>query len=120
MRKLLIVLLCFVGIAALDIDGAVSQCAKIECNVSDLHNEQIVCALRYNVAAERTSSVVIPSARTIAVSTIRYLHPRHSIVILSDNYQIINNYSVLRFIHRLGNCARAIDYYLYMFCQLRL
>ena len=97
-----------------------SDAVGAERAIADRHHEQLVCSHRYNVDAERTSQVVLPAARSVTNSSSRNIQQRFSTFISGENHRTITNYSVFSFIHRLGNYARAVDYYLYMFCQLRL
>ena len=87
--------------------------------VHDLCREQIECCLHYNFDAERTSSVVVPSARNSSTTSSRQAHQRFFHFVVAERFAT-TNYPTRYFIHRLGNYSRAVDYYLYLFCQLRL
>ena len=91
-----------------------------ERTIADRHHEQLVCSHRYNIDAGETTSVVIPSVRSVTTSSYRQIQQRFLALLCVENHQTITNYSVSVFLHRLGNYFRAVDYYLYMFCQLRL
>lgn len=120
MRKLLVILLLFIGAVALDRADIVNLQGGVESEVIDLHHEQLLCNHRYNVDAERTSSVTIPSVRTTTAHSARLMQQRMVVLSSREHYQTTSNYSVAHFIHRLGSLARAIDLYLYIFCVLRL
>ena len=120
MRKLLVILLLLVGAVALDRADITRLQSGVECEVVDLHHEQLCCTHRYNLDAERTSTLVIPSVRTIATVSARTFQQRISTLSPIENHQTTTSYSVARFTHRLGSFARAIDLYLYIFCVLRL
>ena len=120
MRKLLVILLLFVGVATLGKADIIHQQNSAESEVVDLHHEQLCCTHRYNLDAERTSTLVIPSVRTIATVSARTFQQRISTLSPIENHQTTTSYSVARFTHRLGSFARAIDLYLYIFCVLRL
>ena len=120
MRKLLVILLLFIGGITLEWADFASSHSRVEYNISDLHHEQLCCNHRYNLDAEHTSTLVIPSVRTIPSVLTRHLQQRISTLSFVENHQTITNYSVARFVCRLGSFARAIDLYLYIFCVLRL
>ena len=91
----------------------------------DNQQELLVCNNRHNIDIEHTSTIAIPSAQTITLNNQRHSQQRHS----QQRFQTIANIGVVRtianypispFTHRLGTHTRAIDFYLYMLCQLRL
>ena len=120
MRKLLVILLLFVGGVTLDRANFTLSSSSEECNISDLHHEQLCSIHRYNLDAERTSTLVIPSVRTVTTVTTRTSQQRISTLLPIEHHQTTTNYSVAYFIHRLGSFARAIELYLYIYCVLRL
>ena len=120
MHKMLTISLFFLA-AFLCGQGDVTTAQSVkEGEFFDLHHEQLVCNHRYNIDAERTSSVVVPSVRTTLNTAPRYQQNRTSQNAIVGRSITTSNYLVSRFIHRLGTCARAVDFYLYTFCQLRL
>jgi hypothetical protein len=86
----------------------------------DRHHEQLVCNNRHNIDIERTSTISAPSVQTTTINTQRHAQQRHIAVANICATSSVANYPVSLFVHRLGSCARAIDFYLYMLCQLRL
>jgi hypothetical protein len=89
------------------------------------HQEQLVCNNRHNIDIEHTSTIAIPSAQTIALNNQRHSQLRHSQLRFHATANIgivhtIADYPISPFTHRLGTHSRAIDFYLYMLCQLRL
>lgn len=89
------------------------------------HQEQFVCNNRHNIDIEHTSTIAIPSAQTIALNNQRHSQLRHSQLRFHATANIgivhtIADYPISPFTHRLGTHSRAIDFYLYMLCQLRL
>ena len=120
MRKLLVILLLLVGAVALDRADITRLQSGVECEVVDLHHEQLLCNHRHNIDAERTSSVAVPSVRTITAHSARYSQQRTLSLSFVEHHQTTSNYSVSHFVHRLCSLARAIDLYLYIFCVLRL
>ena len=120
MRKLLVILLLFIGGITLERADFASSHSRVEYNISDLHHEQLCCNNRYNLDAENTSSLVIPSVRTITTASVRSIQQRISTLLPVEHHQTTANYSVAHFIHCLGSFARAIELYLYVFCVLRL
>ena len=120
MRRLIAIILFLLGVTLsvqmnIAFDSSVSSA-----EVVDLHREQLRCNHRYNIDAEQTSSVVLPTARSVVSSSSRQAQQRTLHLIAVEYARTIINYPVARFIHRLGSCDRAVDYYLYMLCQLRL
>lgn len=90
------------------------------CEVENRYEEQLKCCHRRNIDAERTTSVVVPTARTTTSNISRQEHQRLLHISFIGRFATNTNYPVTRYIHRLGTCARAVDLYLYILCQLRL
>lgn len=120
MRKLVAILLFVLGAFAFEQADITSMTTSLECEVSDLHHEQLLCNHRYNIDAERTSTVVVPSVRTSLTSSPRYQQHRTLHLSVAGRSLNTSNYLVTLFVHRLGSCARAVDFYLYTLCRLRL
>lgn len=120
MRKLFTILLLLLGAFACEQADIISVADAVECEVVDLHHEQLLCNHRHNIDIERTSTVVAPSVRTITSNTLRQAQQRASYLIGVERLRTVVNYPVSYFAHRLGSCARAVDFYLYILCQLRL
>ena len=117
-RIFLIVLFLLGGLLFEKGDFAPTQnLAKFE--FSDRHNVQLECCHRYNIDAERTSTIVVPSARTAQTTSSRQAQQRILNFVVAERFAT-TNYPTTIFIHRLGNLPRAVDFYLYMLCQLRL
>ena len=120
MRRMVVILLFVLGALAFEQAGIQPTTTTSECEVVDLHHEQLVCNHRYNIDAERTSLVVVPSVRTSVSHATRYQHNRIMNLLVVGRSITTSNYLVTQFIHRLGSCARAVDFYLYTLCRLRL
>lgn len=120
MRRLFTILLFLLGAIACEQADVLSDVDTTGCEVVDLHHEQLLCNHRYNIDIERTSTVVIPSVRTITSNVIRQAQQRALYLIEVEHLRTITNYPLSHFVHRLGSCARAVDFYLYILCQLRL
>ena len=120
MLKLIAILLFVLGIFASEQIDILPQATSSEYEVMDLHHEQLICNHRYNVDAERTSSIVLPVVPTTINNSLRYQQNRTLHIAVVGRSIITSNYLVTRFIHRLGTCARAVDFYLYTLCRLRL
>ena len=114
------ILLLLLGAITIEQAGVVSSNIVAECEVVDLHYEQLMCNHRHNIDIERTSTVVLPSVRTTTSGHLRQAHERIVCFVVAEHLATTTNYPVSQFIHRLGNCARAVDFYLYILCQLRL
>jgi hypothetical protein len=120
MRKLVAIslfLLAAIAFERLDIAAPQVECKS---EIVDLHKEQFECNHRHNVDAERPSTLVVPSARTTITNGPRTHTLRAPHIAVSGHFYTISKYVVARFIHRLGSLARAVDFYLYTLCRLRL
>ncbi|MBE6212959.1 MAG: hypothetical protein E7129_07470 [Rikenellaceae bacterium] len=120
MRRFFTILLLLLGAIACGQVEFISDIAAVECEVVDLHHEQLLCNHRHNIDIERTSTVVMPSVRTITSNSLRQAQQRASYMVDVERLRIVANYPISYFAHRLGSCARAVDFYLYILCQLRL
>lgn len=120
MRKLVAILFFVLGVFAFEQTDIMPTAHSPECEVVDLHHEQLVCNHRYNIDAERTSTIVVPSVRTSVNSAPRYQQNRALHLAVIGRSLNTSNYLVSLFVHRLGTCARAVDFYLYTLCRLRL
>ena len=120
MRKLWVILLFLIGAVALDRADIASQQEQAKCDILDIRIPQLANASHYNIDAERPSSVVVPSVRVSTNTSVRYSQSRLFASLHSEHHQTTINYSVARFIHRISQFSRAVDYYLYMLCVLRL
>ena len=120
MRRLIAIILFLLGATLSERMNVALDSGAASAEVVDMHREQLRCNHRYNIDAEQTSSVVLPTVRTVVSSTSRQAQQRTLHLVAVEYARTIINYPILRFIHRLGSCDRAVDYYLYMLCQLRL
>lgn len=120
MRKLVVILLLVLGAFVLEQADIVPTTTCSEYEVIDLYHEQLLCNHRHNIDAERTSSVVVPTVHTTINTPSRYQQNRVVNFVALSRSITTSNYLVTRFIHRLGTCARAVDFYLYTLCRLRL
>ena len=121
MRKWVIIVILALGAFALEqMDAPVAQTIEPKSEVADIHNEKFVCAHHNNKAAETPSSVEVPLAQIRTLNGPRTHTYRAPHVAATGHFYTISNYVVARFVHRLGSLARAMDFYLYTLCQLRL
>ena len=119
MCKLFFIFLIFLGVNIFG-EGEYAHSSEVaNFEITDTHQQQLECCHRHNIDAERTLSVVVPSARTSSTTSSRQAQQRLSNFTVVEHFAT-TNYPTIRFIHRLGSCARAVDYYLYILCQLRL
>lgn len=119
MRKLLVILLLFLGVNIFG-EGCYAHTpdsSKFE--ITDAHHQQLECCHRHNIDAERTSTIVVPTVRTSTTTSSRQAQQRNLTFVVTEHFAT-TNYPTAIFIHRLGNLPRAVDFYLYMLCQLRL
>ena len=120
MRRLIAILTLLLGVFVFEkVDIKVAD-NNIECAISDSHQQQIKCCHRHNIDAERTSSIVVPTARTTSSNISRQEQQRISHFAFIGRFATNTKYPVTQFIHSLGSCARAVDFYLYILCRLRL
>lgn len=123
MRKLLAITLVLLGAFGLGVWNVTSEMERnstiVQSEVKDLHREQLECCQQYNHDAERTSSIVVPTARTVT-SVSRHGQQRTFSFATVERVIASANYPTDTFIHRLSNTPRSVEFYLYMFCQLRL
>lgn len=120
MRKLVAIsLFLLVAFAFERIDVAIPQ-VECENEVVDLNKLQFDSNYRHNIDAERPLPLVVPSARTITTNGFRAHTVRTPHIAASGHFCTTAKYVVARFIHRLGSFVRAVDFYLYTLCQLRL
>lgn len=120
MRRLFVILILLLGGFAFEKSEISLSTGSVEYEIIDIHHEQIKCCHRHNIDAERTSSVVIPTARTSTSHLSRQGQQRVLHFAVIERFATNTNYPVTLFIHSLGSCARAVDLYLYILCQLRL
>ena len=121
MWRFLIIVIAFLGASLFESGTAVAPASNTECEIIDLYNEQIRCCRQHNIDIEPTSTIVVPtSVRTLSSSSTRHSEQRMLHLVVAENLGTTTKYPITRFIHRLGSCARAVDFYLYMLCQLRL
>ena len=85
-----------------------------------VHCEELYCHHDNNSDVENPSPIVLPSVQIRSINGQRTNAYRVPQISVTDNFQIISNYVLGRFIHRISPFARAIDFYLYTLCRLRL
>lgn len=122
MRKLFAIVMFLLGAFAFESIDIAPLVTGRECEVVDMHHEQLVCNNRHNIDIERTTSIVVPSVsvRTASGNFSRQAQQRVLHLLSVEHLRSATNYPTTQFVLRLGNFARAVDFYLYTFCQLRL
>ncbi|MBR2032303.1 MAG: hypothetical protein IKA04_08860 [Alistipes sp.] len=120
MYRLLAILIFCLGVTLFERVDIAPIASGTESEFIDLHHAQLVCNHRHNIDVERTSSVVVPSARTTTSNIARQTQHRTTTLVAGGHFLTTTNYPITHFIHRLGSCARAVEFYLYILCQLRL
>ena len=120
MRKLVAISLFLLAAFAFERADIHLAQPSAESSLLDLHKVQIECNQRHNVDAERTSNLVVPSVRTLTTSAPRAHTYRAPHIAATGHFNTISRYIVARFTLRLGSLPRAVDFYLYTLCQLRL
>uniref|UniRef100_UPI00405645B0 hypothetical protein n=1 Tax=Alistipes sp. TaxID=1872444 RepID=UPI00405645B0 len=120
MYRFLAILILSLGVCLFEQCDSCASTLSSKSEFVDLHHAQLICSHRYNIDIERTSSISVPTVRTSTSNISRQAQQRILHFIAYEHAQTTENYSITRFIHRLGSCSRAVDFYLYMLCQLRL
>ena len=122
MRKLFAILIFALGVFAFESADIAPSAAGRECEVVDMHHEQLVCNNRHNIDIEPTTSIVVPSVsvRTATGNFSRQVQQRVLHLQPVEHLYTTTNYPTTQFILQLGSFARAVDFYLYTLCQLRL
>lgn len=122
MRNLLYIALLYVAMtlcATTDADLAKAAHAQ-ESSVASRYDEQIACCHRCNMSAEQVQQVVTPTG---SVRTLSHQSRQTSGDRTSESAQCglsTHNYSIDCFVHRLSLGDRAVDFYLYRLCRLRI
>lgn len=120
MRRVLSILLFALCLALFGqgSEGA-SVCIKKESeSLKNRYTEQIDCQQRCNNFAHRTESISVP-ATSVTTFGVKSFHPRLASV-ATATISTGTNYLTTNFSYFIICGRRAIDYYLYTLCQLRL
>ena len=120
MRRLIAIALVLLGVLACKQLDVPTLQASAKSEIVDLHKEQVACNHHNNCDAESPTSVVVPSVQIRTLSGSRTYTYRAPHITTTGHYHTTSNYVVAQFVHRLGSLARAVDFYLYTLCQLRL
>lgn len=120
MRKFVAISLLLLGLFAFEQLNVAEIATDNSCAVVENSYEPLYCNHNRTVDAEQPISVVVPSARTISVNGPRTHTYRAPHIATTGHYYTISNYVVAQFAHRLGSLPRAVDFYLYTLCRLRL
>lgn len=120
MRKLVAIVFVLLGVFAFkQLDFSTAQ-VNIRSEIVDNHKVQIDCNHRNNNDVEQSSQVVVPTVQIRTINGQRTTASRAPHIASTGHYYTTSKYVVAQFIHRLGSLARAIDFYLYTLCRLRL
>ena len=120
MRRIFAILMLLLGVFAFERADIRPSAEGMACEVVDMHHAQLVCNNRHNIDIEHSASVVVPTITSTSSSIARQAQQRLLHFEVVEEQRNLTNYPIAHFIHRLGSCARAVDYYLYILCQLRL
>lgn len=120
MCKIVVILLSFLGVIICERVDIASTQSDRQREVGSMCREQISSYRHLNIDAEQTPPTVVPSARTTISNNVRQCQQRLLHFILAERFATNTNYPVSQDVHRLDSYLRVVDYYLYMFCQLRL
>ena len=122
MRNLLYILLLYIGMAVCAVSdrGVLSVDEVLNESVKSRYEEQLSCSHRCNASANEVQRVVVPtgSVRTLSCSS-RHLSNGH----LSGSDERVgatHNGKNRNIVYRLSLGGRAVDYYLYELCRLRI
>lgn len=120
MRKLVAIAFVLLGVFAFEQLECPTVQVDIKSEIIDLRKEQIDCSQRNNNDAEQPFQVVVPTAQIRILNGQRTNTYRALQIAATGHLYTTSKYVVAQFIHRLGSLARAIDFYLYTLCRLRL
>lgn len=125
MCRLLVILslvMCCIGLNQAD-DVAVRSCAEgYDCAVNDCYDSQLSSQHRRNLDIDFASVVCVPSCNTAVShnvarnSVLRVIHNE----VVGRNVAPICRYCTSGCIHRLSLGERAVEYYLYTLCRIRI
>ena len=120
MRRLIAIVLVLLGVFAFEqLDVETAQAATPG-EIADIQHEELSADYSHNRDAEEPSSLEMPSVQTRTINGHRTNTNRAPQISATGHYNTTSNYAVARFTHRLSTYARAVDFYLYTLCQLRL
>ena len=88
-------------------------------SLKNRYTEQIDCQQRCNNFAHRTESISVP-ATSVTTLAVKSFQPRLASVVAGAVATGANHYLTTSFSYFIICGRRAIDYYLYALCQLRL
>ena len=120
MRRLIAIALVLLGVFAFKQLNFSTVQVNTKSEIVDIHKVQIDCNHRNNNDVEQSSQVVVPTAQIRTINGQRTTISRAPHIASTGNCYTTSKYVVAQFIHRLGSLARAIDFYLYTLCRLRL
>jgi hypothetical protein len=120
MRRLIAIVLVLLGVFAFQqLDMPTAQAATPG-EIADARHEELSIDYRNNRDAESPTQLVVPSVQIRTVNGPRTNTYRAPQIAATGHHYTTSNYVVARFVNRLSHYARAVDFYLYTFCQLRL
>ncbi len=120
MRKFIAILFVFVGVLAFEqLD---SSTASVAVPTNEVKERRVELSANYtpNRELEAPFSVEVPSVQIRVINGHRTQIYRAPQISASGHYHTVSNYAVARYILRLSSYTRAVDFYLYTLCQLRL
>lgn len=122
MRNLLYIVLFYVGMAlcAVSDAGALSAGEAASDSVKSRYEEQLSCSHRCNASANEVQRVVVPtgSVRTLSCSSRHLSNGCPSGC--DERVGSTHNSKNRNIVYRLSLGDRAVDYYLYELCRLRI
>ena len=120
MRRMFAILMLLLGAFAFERVDLRPSSNGVACEVVDMHHAQLVCNNRHNIDIEHASTIVVPTVTSSTSNIARQAQQRLLHFEVVEQQRTLTKYPATQFIHRLGSCARAVDFYLYILCQLRL
>ena len=114
--------LCCIGLH--DAESTVAPCREgaYDCAVGNCYDVQLECRNRYNLNIDSVVSLCVPPCNVSAshhaprYGSMRILHSE----VVGRNVAPLCRYCTNRYIHRLSPGERAVEYYLYTLCRIRI
>lgn len=120
MRKLVAISLFLLAAFAFERADILLAKPSAESCALEQHTVHIESGHRHYDDAERCDNLIVPSARILTTNSNRAHTFRSPHISATGHFHTISKYVVARFTLRLGSLPRAVDFYLYTLCQLRL
>lgn len=119
---ILSLVMCCIGLKRADGNAARSCAEGYDCAVNDCYDSQLSSQHRHNLDIDFASAVCVPSCNTsvshnfVRNNVLRVIHNE----VVGSNVAPVCRYCISGCIHRLSLGERAVEYYLYTLCRIRI